>query len=148
MFLWSFWIRDDELIYVKTSVLTTRLYTQLYKWRCVSVLLTGYLFLFTNVIILCSFLFHPPASKTKTDACILLIISQAKDVYIHVSLKIKKCYLQNAHAWSAEVNWVHRINWRDTFMTSHNNHVLCLTRCLLWFWISRAAYIEWCLLSN
>lgn len=65
--------------------------------------------------------------------------------YIHVGPKIK-WYLQNAHVWSAKVNWLHRTNWSSTFMTSHNNHVLCSAHCLLWFWISRVA-LYWAMAS-
>lgn len=56
--------------------------------------------------------------------------------------KNKKSCLQTAHAWSAEFNW----DWIRTIMMNYNNHLLCSTRCLLWFCISRAACIEWWLL--
>lgn len=71
--------------------------------------------------------------------------SYQTEMYIHVIFKIKflkKSCLQSAHAWSAEFNW----DWIRTLMMNYNNHLLCSTRCLLWFCISRAACIEWWLL--
>lgn len=125
---YSFWIRG------KNSYITD----DAYQCCCMSVFATS------------RSLFECDSPKTRKNHAFCLSHHQEKkqSVYIHVSPKIKKCYLQNVHASSTEVNWVHRINCSSTFMTSHNNHVLCSTRCLLWFLISRAPYIEWWLLSN
>lgn len=66
----------------------------------------------------------------------------------NVKKETKKCDAYKVNAEAPELIGCTEINRSRAFTVCHNNRVLCSTRCLLWFWISRAVYIEWWLLSN